>query len=165
MARNVNIVQTTKMMVHPHLLTNMTHCCFLIFVVTDVVFQDLFEYANRKFSPLSNSIQFGRKPYFLNLPSHHLKSLDTCPGDSELKTLCSTVLICLVAQSCLPLCDSMDCCPTRLLCPGDFPGNNIGVGSHSHLQGFFLTEGSNPGFLHCRWILYYLNHQGYPPSS
>ena len=28
------------------------------------------------------------------------------------------------------------------------------------LQGIFLTQGLNPGLLHCRWILYQLSHQG-----
>ena len=28
------------------------------------------------------------------------------------------------------------------------------------LQGIFLTQGSNPGFLHCRQILYCCSHQG-----
>ena len=31
--------------------------------------------------------------------------------------------------------------PTRLLCPWDPPGKNTGVGSHSLLQGIFLTQG------------------------
>ena len=30
------------------------------------------------------------------------------------------------------------------------------------LQGIFLTQGLNPGLLHCRQILYHLNHQGSP---
>ena len=38
----------------------------------------------------------------------------------------------------------------RLLCPWDSPGQNTGVGCHSLLQGIFLTQGSNPGLLHCR---------------
>ena len=33
-------------------------------------------------------------------------------------------------------------------------------GCHALLQGIFLTQGSNLGLLHCRWILYYLSHQG-----
>ena len=33
--------------------------------------------------------------------------------------------------------------PTRLLCPWDSLGKNIGVGCHSLLQGIFLTLGSN----------------------
>ena len=31
--------------------------------------------------------------------------------------------------------------PTRLLCPWDPPGKNTRVGSHSVLQGIFLTQG------------------------
>ena len=34
-----------------------------------------------------------------------------------------------------------------------------GVDSHSLLQRIFLTQGQNLGFLHCRQILYHLNHQ------
>ena len=46
--------------------------------------------------------------------------------------------------------------PARLLCPWDFPGQNIGAGCHCPLQGIFPTQGSNlclPGLLHSRWIL------------
>ena len=39
------------------------------------------------------------------------------------------------------------------------PGQNIGVGSLSLLQGIFPTNGSNQGLPHCRWILYQLSHQ------
>ena len=35
------------------------------------------------------------------------------------------------------------------------------MGSHSLLQGIFLTQGSNPCLLHCRQILYCLSHQGW----
>ena len=50
---------------------------------------------------------------------------------------CRSVL-CLVAQSCLTLCDSVDC---GLLCPWDSPGKNTGVGCHALLQGIFPTLG------------------------
>ena len=50
--------------------------------------------------------------------------------------------------------------PARLLCPWNSPGKNPGVGSHSLLQGIFLTQGSTPGLPHCREILYHLSHQG-----
>ena len=50
----------------------------------------------------------------------------------------------------------------RLLCPWGSPGKNTGAGCHFLLQGIFLTQGSNPGLLHWRWILYHLNHQGGP---
>ena len=47
-----------------------------------------------------------------------------------------------------------------LLCSWNSPGKNTGAGSHSLLQEVFPTQGSNPALLHCRWILYHLNHQG-----
>ena len=59
----------------------------------------------------------------------------------------------LVPQSCPTLCNPMDC-------PWNFPGKNNGVGCHSLLQGIFPTQGSNPGLLHCRQILYHLSYQG-----
>ena len=37
--------------------------------------------------------------------------------------------------------------PTRLFCPWDFPGKNIGVGCHFLLQGIFQTQGSNRDLL------------------
>ena len=37
---------------------------------------------------------------------------------------------------------------------------NTGVGCHFLLQGIFLTQGSNPGLLHCRQTLYRLSRQG-----
>ena len=48
--------------------------------------------------------------------------------------------------------------PMRLLCSWDSPGKNTGVGSHSLFQGIFLTQGLNPGLLHCRqmWGLHSL---------
>ena len=39
---------------------------------------------------------------------------------------------------------------------------NTGVGGLSLLQGIFLTQELNRGFLHCRQILYQLNYQGSP---
>ena len=70
--------------------------------------------------------------------------------------------VCLVPQSCLTLCDLMDCSPPGFSVHGDSPGEYTGVGCHVLLQGIFLTQGSNPGLLHCRWILYHLSHQGSP---
>ena len=78
------------------------------------------------------------------------------PGNSHSSP--SYMCECLVAQLCLTLCHM----PARILCPWDSSGKNTGVGSHSFLQGIFLTQGSNLGLLHCRQILYCLNHQGRP---
>ena len=62
-----------------------------------------------------------------------------------------------VAQSCLTLCD-----PVGYTSPWNSPGQNTGVSSLSLLQGIFPTQGSNPGLLHCRWILYQLSHKESP---
>ena len=48
----------------------------------------------------------------------------------------------------MTLCNPVDCSPPS------------GVGCHAVLQGIFPTQGSYPGLLHCRWILYCLSQQG-----
>ena len=53
-------------------------------------------------------------------------------------------------------------CPHGLYRPWNSPGQNTGVGSVSLLQGIFPTQGSNPGLLHCRRILYQLSHKVSP---
>ena len=70
-------------------------------------------------------------------------------------------VLCLVAQSCLTLCDPMDCNSPGSSVHGDSPGQNTGVDCHALLHGIFPTQGSNPGLPHCRWILYQLSHQGF----
>ena len=45
----------------------------------------------------------------------------------------------------------------RLLSPGDSPGRSTGVSWDALLQGIFLTQGSTPHLLNCRWILYWLS--------
>ena len=44
----------------------------------------------------------------------------------------------------------------QLVCSLNPPGQGTGVVNRSPLQGLFLTQGSHPGHLHCRWILYHL---------
>ena len=70
----------------------------------------------------------------------------------------------LVAQSCSALYNPVDCSPPGSSVHGfprisqetqDFP-----VGCHFLLQEIFLTQGLNPGLLHCGQILYHLSHQG-----
>ena len=68
----------------------------------------------------------------------------------------------LDSQSCPTLCDPLDYKPSRLLCPWDFLGKNIGVGCHFLLQRIVLTQASNPCLLHCSWILYQRSHQQLP---
>ena len=69
---------------------------------------------------------------------------------------------CLVTQSCPNLCDPMDCSLPGSSVHGDSPGKNTGMGFLALLQGIFPTQGSNPGLLHCRQILYWLSQQGSP---
>ena len=73
-------------------------------------------------------------------------------------SLQSCVVLCLVTQSCLTLCDPMECSPPGFSVHGDSPGENTGVGCHALLQGIFPTRESNLrllSLLHCRQILYH----------
>ena len=62
-----------------------------------------------------------------------------------------------VTQLCPTLCDPMD-----YTVHGILQARITGVGSLSLLQGIFPIQGSNPGLLHCRRILYQLSHKGSP---
>ena len=52
--------------------------------------------------------------------------------------------------------------PQGLYSPWNSAGKDTGVRSPSLLHGISPTQGSNPGLLHCRWILYHLSHKGSP---
>ena len=60
-----------------------------------------------------------------------------------------------VAQWCPTLCD-----PHGLYSLWNSLGQNTRVGSLSLFQGIFPTQGSNPGLLNCRQVLYLLSHKG-----
>ena len=64
------------------------------------------------------------------------------------------------SESCWILSGSLK--PHGMYSPWTSPGQNTGVGSLSLLQGILPTQGSNPGLLPWRWILYQLSHQGSP---
>jgi len=91
--------------------------------------------------------------------THFMSALVSTQPSWKCESL-SHVLLFATPWTVLTLWDPME--PTRLPCPWNSPGKNIGVGSHSLLQGIFPTQGSNPGLLHCRQILYHLSHQGSP---
>ena len=77
------------------------------------------------------------KSSIYNLPSHfNMKTHVFISCESENRSVVS---------------DSLQ--PHRLYRPWNSPGQNTGVGSHSLPQEIFPTQGSNPGLLHCRWIL------------
>ena len=85
------------------------------------------------------------------LSSPHFHYLEICCLSFKFKEKFCFVFDALkmkVTQSCPTLCIPMDCIP---------PGSSVhGVGCSSLLQG------SNPGVLHCRQILYHLSHKGSP---
>ena len=63
--------------------------------------------------------------------------------------------VCLVAQSCLTLCNPMDCSPPGSFVHGDSPGKNTGVGCHVLLpnpgiepRSPALQEDSLPSVIH-----------------
>ena len=70
-----------------------------------------------------------------------------------------------VTQSCLILCNPIDCSLPGSSVLEDSPGENTGVDCHFLLQGIFPTQGSNPGLPHCRQMLYRLSHQGIMMST
>ena len=80
------------------------------------------------------------------------------PFSFGLNNLCS--VLCLVTQSCLTLCNPMDCSPPDCSVRWYSPGKNTGMGCNALLQGIFPTQGLHPGLQHCRQILYRLSQQG-----
>ena len=70
--------------------------------------------------------------------------------------------LCLPVQPCLTLCHSVDCSPPVSLSIGILQARTVEWIASSILQGNFLTQDSNWGLLHYRWILYRLSYQGSP---
>ena len=66
----------------------------------------------------------------------------------------------LVAQSCLTLCNTMDSRQAPLSM--EFFRQEYWSGLLFPSSGIFPTQGSNPGLLHYRQILYHLSYQGSP---
>ena len=66
----------------------------------------------------------------------------------------------MCAQSCLTLCDPVDCSPPGSSVHGDSPGKNTGMGCYALHQGIFPAQGSN----WVSWVSYIgrgiLYHQG-----
>ena len=109
-----------------------------------------------------------------HLPDHHSASVcfkhrvSRFPLRKELSHFMLCCILCSVASVSSVVSDSLwphGLQPARLLCPQNSLSRNTGVGCHSLLQGIFLTQGSNPGLLHCRQILYCLSHQGSPVEN
>ena len=95
-------------------------------------------------------------------PQEVFSLLNYVPQEINIGYIHGMLCSCLVAQLCPTLCDPVDCSPPGSSIHGDSPGKNTGVGCHALLQGIFPTQRSNPGLLHCRQILYHMNHQESP---
>ena len=88
--------------------------------------------------------KWDRQVEFSLLQSLKSTSFSETEGTRSVQTTCKV----LVAQSCLTLCDPMDCSP---------PVSSVhGILQERILEwaaGIFPIQGSNPGLLHCRWTL------------
>ena len=100
------------------------------------------------------SSQRGIKPTFPVIPSLQADSLPLSYRGSPCHYRYSEVLNRSVV--------SYSLWPHGLYNPLNSPGQDTGVGSFSLLQWIFPTQGSNPGLLHCRKIIYLLSHKGSP---
>ena len=69
-----------------------------------------------------------------------MKLKDTYSLEEKLCQTCA--VLCLLTQSCLILCDPMDCSLPGFSVHEDSPGKNTEVGCHALLQGIFPTQDS-----------------------
>ena len=74
----------------------------------------------------------------------------------------SGALHCVHAQSCLTLCNPMDCSPPDSTVHGTFPGKDTGVSCLFLLQEVFMTQRLNPCLLHWQVGSLLLCHLGSP---
>ena len=71
-----------------------------------------------------------------------------CKLNNEIQLLQISCAVLSRSESCLTLCDHMDCSPPGSFVHGDSPGKITGVGCNFFQQGIFLIQGSNPRLLH-----------------
>ena len=84
-----------------------------------------------------------------------------CFRISTQKSVVFPYTVCLVTQSCLTLCNPMDCSLPSSSVHGSFPCKNIGEVAMPSCRGS-LQPRDKPRSPHFRQILYYLCHQGSP---
>ena len=106
-------------------------------------------------------ILFSWTPKSLQTVTATMKLKDVCFLEGKLWQTCAVLSLDALSWGCmLTLCNPVDCSLPGSSVHGDSAAKNTGVGCHSLLQGIFSTQGSNPGLLHCWWILYHLSQQG-----
>ena len=73
------------------------------------------------------------------------------------------VCVCvLFTQLCPAPCNPINCSPAGFSLSMRFPRKEYWSGEPFPSPGIFLSQGLNPGLLHCRQILYLLSHQESP---
>ena len=82
--------------------------------------------------------------------------------DEKQDVYISLIVKVLVTQLYLTLCEPMDYSPPDSSVHGILQARILEWVAIPFSRGYFLTQGSNPDLLHCRWILYCLSHQGSP---
>ena len=83
-----------------------------------------------------HTLSFLENPLHLSVKtSSRLRSTLGLQAEQSGMLSLSPAHVCSVTQSCLTLCNPINCKPTRLHCPWDFPGKNTGVDCHFLLQG------------------------------
>ena len=115
---------------------------------------------------LADLVDFEARPGIGSLIEHWLPVSRPVSGWTQYlmysQMACLQIRVKSQSVSCSVVLDSLQLyrhSPARLLCPWNSPGKNAEVGSHSLLQGIFLTQGLNQGLLHCRQILYQLSQR------
>ena len=99
---------------------------------------------------------------FFNLSSIYLLS---CMSYLSIHASIHLSSICLGAkslQSCLILCDLMDCSPSGSSVYGILQARTLEQVAISSSRDTFPTQGLNPSLLYCRWVLYHLSLWGSP---
>ena len=89
--------------------------------------------------------------------------MDYSPPGSTVRGILQARTLESETESCSVVSNSLQ--PNGLDSSWNSPGQNNGVGSHSLLQGIFLTQGSHQGLLHCWQILHHLRYEGSPGSQ
>ena len=149
------------------------HWFFMILEITFINFLHVWLSRKMRLAPITNLITSQKKNFdsFLNdyvwYTSNYMLTqvwmLLNCNLLFSVSWLmvCVCVCVCLVSQSCLTLCDPMDCSLPGSLIHGIFQARVLERVPFSFSRGSreWSTQEMNPGLLHCRQILNHLNHQ------
>ena len=91
---------------------------------------------SKRFSTVFSSTTVWKNQFFSSQPSLWLNShICTWLQEKVCVCVCTRARVRLVTQSCLTLCDPMDCSPPSSSVHGDSLGKNTGVSCHALLQG------------------------------